>query len=236
METVSIIITHHSSNPDRSELMKKCLESIYKTVHLPCEIIMVDNGGDIETSKWLLNECEEKRITHYIRNCDNCWFGYGRNQAIKLCEGDYIFFTDNDIIFEEGWLEECLEVLKNTGNKRLVTPLSVDRTHKIERLYVSHNERIGEKEYEINTLAGSNCWGMKREDLDIIGCFENHIIAGTLWCREYTRLGYAVAVLPEPRAKDIGTPRSQYSGYNRKAPIVVKKTLHNGEKIIFENK
>lgn len=208
--------------------MKECLKSVYSTVHIPTEILFVDNGGDFDTSKFLLNECEEKRIAHYIRNADNLWFGYARNQAISLCEGEFIFFIDNDIILKEGWLEECLEVLKNS-DKRLVTPLKIDRSHKIEKFYVSHNEKIGNKEYEVNTLAGSNCWGMKRKDLDIIGNFENHIISGTKWCQRYARLGYAVAVLPIPKASDKGGG----TGYNKKYSISVKKTLLNGEKTII---
>jgi len=60
--------------------------------------IVIDNGGSLEDSEWILGEVESGNVTHYVRNYDNLWFGYARNQGYKLAEGKYIFTTDNDII------------------------------------------------------------------------------------------------------------------------------------------
>jgi len=112
-ETISIIFVHHSSNGARCKLARESFESLYESVkHLPVEMIVVDNGGDLEISNYFLKLANENKISHYIRNSNNLWFGYARNQGLKISTGNYICVADNDLTFLPGWLDECLDMFK----------------------------------------------------------------------------------------------------------------------------
>lgn len=229
---ISIIFIHYSQNKERNELAKTSLASLQSSIsHLPCELIVVDNGGDYEMSKFFLEQTEQKKITHYIRNADNIWFGRARNQALEISEGEFISVVDNDLIYEKGWLEKCIEALKGT-DKLLATPMPILSCHK-----KYSREENGLK---INTFAGSNCWVMKRTDWLEIKGFEDHPLAGTLWCRKYAKMGYGVIVI-ENLVKDMGDQKTQTFGYKKFLlqkniqlhQVVIKKTLLNGEEVSY---
>lgn len=230
---ISLIFVHYAMNPDRSYLARNSLESLWETTnHLPCELIVVDNGGSMEDSRFFLDWVEAKKVTHYVRNADNLWFGWARNQALRISTGQYICVADNDLEYTKGWLDKCLEVLKATkGNKLLVTPRCVIPSHRRH----NYKRTIHGVEYMTNTLAGSNCWLMHREDYEKIGEFENHIVAGSRWCRHYSELRYSVVVV-DPTVKnglvlDHGQGEGKYYGYQKKGvpDFHIDKTLINGE-------
>ena len=237
METTSIVFVHYGMNIPRRALSFESLQSLYDSVsHLPCEIIVVDNGGDLEDSKRFVELTHKGVITHYIRNTDNLWFGRARNQAIAIASGEYIAVVDNDLIYKKGWLDKSLEVLRKVKNPKLmVTPMRVIYGHK--RFNSDYSEN-GES-YLVNTLAGSNCWVMRRSQFDDIGEFQDHHFSGTLWCRTYSKKGYAVIVLEERLVADLGHKHSKTFGYVRhlkeeqRRQIVIKKKLINGKEIVY---
>ncbi|HEC65026.1 MAG TPA: glycosyltransferase family 2 protein [bacterium] len=235
MEITTVIFVHHGTNEARSELARRSLNSLIESLKLPCELFVIDNGGNVLDSHYFVDLTEQGKITHYIRNSDNLWFGYARNQALRLSIGNYIAIMDNDLLYEDGWLEECIEVLKETkGQKLLVTPLEVDRAH-LKQKYFLRQIKIGDKSLWVNSMAGSNCWVMHAEDCKEIGEFQNHVIAGTKWIQTYCRKEYGVVVLPEPKASHFGLRGSPYYGYSKKNPdknkVKMIKTFTNGEQI-----
>jgi glycosyltransferase involved in cell wall biosynthesis len=226
MQYPTIIFVTYSNNEARKELARKSFESLISTIKIPAEVIVVDNGGD---SEFYFQESLKGNITKYIRNSNNVFFAEGRNEALKLVSGDYVFIMDNDLIYENGWLEECIKVLNETkGNKLLVTPMGVMRCH---RKYTTEI-KINGKSYIINTLAGSNIWGMNKEDADTLGLFEQHLIAGTLYCRKYYKMGYVVIVLPQ-KVFNYGKDKTATAGYNKKKSQTFYRKLLNGEIELF---
>jgi glycosyltransferase involved in cell wall biosynthesis len=234
-DIISIIFIHHARNKSRSELGMQCFKNLYETVkHLPVEMIVIDNGGSLEDSTFFLKEAEENRITYYIRNSSNLWFGHARNQGLAISQGKYICITDNDITFQNGWLEKCIDILKATiGQKHLVTPLRTDTQHRYPK-YERDPVEVNGITYETNAMAGSSCWVMRKEDADAIGLFEEDVKAGTIWSRQISRRGYSVIVFPAPPyAGNLGTKDSCYSGYEGKKgkqPDIIKKLI-NGKEI-----
>jgi len=240
---LSIVFVHYSMNENRGILSKKSLDSLLATTkNFPCEIIVADNGGSLEDSKYFLELCDKGIINHYIRNSQNLHFSYARNQAIETSEGKYIAVVDNDLFYEDGWIEKCVQALRETEGKRLLaTPLWVIPPHR----KFSWVKKVEGKEYLVNTFAGSNCWMMHRKDWKRIGKFKQHIIAGTLWCREYAEKKYAVIVVTEDANKGIVhdqgqgcTPNAGYQkrGYENGIDIGYKrwwKKLSNGQKVLI---
>lgn len=237
---ISIIFVHYGQNLARSLLARRSFESLYQSVkHLPCEIILVDNGGDVDDSRFFLEEVEKGKITHYLRNAYNIWFGKARNQAYSFAEGEYIVTVDNDLIYSNGWLEKCIHLLEiATNDKVLSTPMRILYCHK--RYTMGEVVDTDGKKYPINTFTGSNCWVMNKDDMKTIGPFADGPLAGTDWCRRYAKIGYSVIVANEGLVIDEGHKRMKTYGFhrflhenNKHNNVQIKKTLINGDEVIY---
>lgn len=208
---VSIVFTHWAQNQLRSDLMRKSMESLLETTQgQDVEIIVVDNGGNIDDSWYLLNLCDHKEIASYTRYRENMHFAYARNDALVRATGDYIVVSDNDILFSKGWLEECVGFLVKHPGKYLATPIAPDPMNSKPTRWVGEVDG-----WKLNTRAGSNIFVLRREDFEEIGYFDIHRIAGSLWCDRFCKLGYKVAVMPKPKALDLALR----NGYNLKEDI-----------------
>ena len=214
-EKVSVIVTHWGQNEFRSAVMWRSIESLINTAS-GAEIIVVDNGGNYEDSLFLLQYANEGKIACYIRNRKNMHFGYARNQGVKLSSGNYIVIADNDISYENGWLETCLRILKEHPDKKLLaTPLRTDRQHRNEYHWAGKIHALG-KEWLVNMRAGSNCFLVKREHFNDIGWFEQHEIAGSRWNNKFQDKGYRMVTMEtDSLAEDIGFKK----GYNFREKI-----------------
>jgi len=227
--SISIIVTHWAQNAFRSETLRRCMQSlIATTLSAPCEILVVDNGENWDDSMYLLSLAQDKKIEFYLRNARNMHFGHARNQAILLSSGENLVISDNDIEYQQGWVEACLEVLTEYPLKKyLATPLSVDRIHRQPQYWKGEIETKS-KNWFLNMRAGSNSFMVRRKDFEEIGWFRRHRIAGSHWNNAFQDLGYIVAS-PDtaPLAQDIGFKQ----GYNHKQDVPIEKIFTNGSRV-----
>ncbi len=224
MVKVSVIFTHWYQNQFRSEVARASLLSLMATSDIGLEIVVVDNGGSIDDSRFFLELCHEKKIAHYLRNGDNLHFCYAYNQAMKLVTGDYIVFMSNDILFHKGWLEMCLRPLMETDGKYTTSPLQYSTGMIVDR-YDRGTLVLGDTTYRLNMRAGSNCFMIRRKDMELIGEFPLDRIGGTYYTNLLVRNGFLTAVTPVDMAEDIGFRK----GFDFSKVFEFKKTLHNGE-------
>jgi glycosyltransferase involved in cell wall biosynthesis len=215
--------------PERSEFLKISLNSLFKNTKLPYELIVVDNGGNPEDSKYLLELTENGKINTYIRNHLNMSFGYARNQALRVCNGDYICVADNDIEYYDGWLEACIKVLEAYPGKKIYATPVYNVAHWLPRFWSRETLEVDGEIYRLNSRAGSNCWVMKRKDFEEVGEFLIHRVAGTKWTEEAIEKGYLSAVAPALKVKDMGFRQ----GYNTNDPKPIKMILNNGKEVFF---
>src|SRR3990167_596228 len=207
IDCVSIIFIHFSVNEERSSLARKSLKSLQETIHTPLEIMVVDNGENIEDSKFFLEECQNKRISLYIRNADNLHYALARNQAMKLVEGEYVVIVDDDLIYEDGWLEKCIWLLKQTfPQKMIASPLSCST--KGGSRWRKDDIEIENEKFNVNTRAGSNCMVMRKETMNDLGFFPIHPKSGSRYADRLTRKGYAVISPKINMAYDMGYKKS----------------------------
>lgn len=230
MKYTSIIITSFISNELRAKMFRTSMESLLRTTRdLPVEIIVVDNGGDTNISDWLQFLTLTKEINCYVFNSENQHFGLARNQGIAMAKGEYVVIADNDIYYEPGWLEKCISILEEYAYEKIyATPIQYPTSKMVGRYDKGVLSLQGEN-YRLNMRAGSNCFVIRKKDLDIIGGFEAHRIAGSKWTDRATRLGYFAAVTPVNMVKDLGLRQ----GYDLRQAIPIERTLRNGEKIRF---
>lgn len=227
---VSIIITHFGSTAERYETCLKSLESLFATIKdHPCEVIFVDNGGPHGSSQELVEYCVRGLIHTYIRNSGNRHFGFARNQALRLCHGDYICIADNDIEYKEGWLRSCLDVLEAYPEEKIYAAPLYNVAHHLPKYWTGRELDVEGKKYRLNTRAGSNCFVIRRPDFEEIGMFSVHRVAGTKWTEKAKLLGYTAAVTPEIMVKDLCFRQ----GYNFKEVLPVRIVLSDQSEIYF---
>ena len=120
--------------------VSKCLENLKSF-----QIIIIDNAGDQELKNKILDKFN---IYKYIINKTNVGFSKGANQAIKLCDTEYILNLESDCLINEKDILNLLESLKKYKNCMVVTP-----TFYNEDSTISYNGGpLPEKELEIRPL------------------------------------------------------------------------------------
>ena len=241
-EYVSIIISHYSNIDDfgekradgwsgiygekksRSDLIRKCLTSLEENTDFPAEIIVVDNGGNPDDSDYLVSMARKGTINTYIRNKNNMHFGWAWNQGIALATSKTICLTCNDIFFKPNWLSKTMEAYKADFNRKfLATPfITPDKTK-------GKNPRGNLGEFRLNSMAGSNCMIMQKEDYFSIQPMTTYHIAGSHWHRRMNKKGYLVIAPKEDYAEEM----SFRQGLNIRQPVEVKMDLLDKTKIDF---
>ncbi|MCK9570845.1 glycosyltransferase [Candidatus Pacearchaeota archaeon] len=86
------------------ELTKAVLENIGKTVTMPYEVIIIDNGSTDETPAFL----EHEHLKH-VRNKRNMGMSVAWNHGGRKAKGTHMCFLNNDLVLADGWLEKLLE-------------------------------------------------------------------------------------------------------------------------------
>lgn len=228
---VSIIFVHHAQNEERSLLARASLKSLQETIHSSAEIIVVDNGNNIEDSKFFLKECQKKNISLYIRNADNMSFGFARNQAIMNSTANWIAIVDNDLMYKDRWLEMCLLMLKTHSDKKLyASPINYPYVHKRDLRWRHGTIKVKGRECNLTERAGSNCMIMRKDVFKETGLFELNRKAGSSFTDTLVRNGY-LCITPEVNwAYDCGLRR----GFNFTNKIEIKRTLSDKDKIQFK--
>ena len=196
-------------SPEGSKLMRLSFDSLVATAP-KAEIIVCDNGGSYDDSEYFLRLCDQGAVASYTRYRENQHFYYARNDGLRRASRPYIALSDNDILFSDGWLEECVAWLKATSGKYIATPLAPDPMNRKSSRWTGEVDG-----WKTNSRAGSNCFVVRREDFESIGYFDAHHVAGSLWCDRYVRMGYTVGVMPTPKATDLGLRK----GYHIKEKI-----------------
>ncbi|OQX86413.1 MAG: hypothetical protein B6D55_06150 [Candidatus Omnitrophica bacterium 4484_70.2] len=99
--TVSVIITTFN----RPIFLEKALKSVVNQTYKNIEIIIIDDGSTIDNYKIVKKFYKEKIRINYLKLKKNSGAPYARNFGIKVSNGKYICFLDDD----DEWLPEKLQ-------------------------------------------------------------------------------------------------------------------------------
>lgn len=86
---------------DRSESLRRTLQSLMKQSRAPDEIIVVDNAPSDERTK-LLIESEFAVVRYVLESVPG--LDFARNRALREATADIVAFTDDDVILSEDWV------------------------------------------------------------------------------------------------------------------------------------
>lgn len=116
--TVSIVIVNYNGK----ELLKKALDSVYKSGFKDYELIVADNDSDDKSPEFIRKNYPKAII---VQNPTN--EGYvGINSALKFCRGDYILFLNNDLEIEKNCIKELLSAIKKDDKIAMAAPMLVN--------------------------------------------------------------------------------------------------------------
>ncbi len=94
MASKPIVLSLVIVNWNTQELLKQCLDSLYRNLpQFPTEIIIVDNGSTDGSLEMLASNFSDIKI---IRNKDNLGFPKANNQGMKVSHGSYICLLNSD--------------------------------------------------------------------------------------------------------------------------------------------
>ena len=104
MLTISII----TLSWDNLEYTKAFVNSIRKNTSLSYELIIVDNGSETKTQKWVKKNADRSIIFN-----TNQGFSKGFNEGIKIAQGKFVMMANNDTEFPQYWDTQLLETMEN---------------------------------------------------------------------------------------------------------------------------
>ncbi len=108
---------------NKLELTEHCLKSIYENTHTSFNLILIDNGGDAGTKKFLEDYKTSHPNVELIRNLDNVGWVKAINQGIELSISPYICIMNNDtIVRTDDWISKLIEISEMEPDIGLVNP------------------------------------------------------------------------------------------------------------------
>lgn len=123
MQLHSVLVSYN-----RAQLTERAIESYLDTVTVEHTLIVVDNGSDAKTERWLMDGSWKRDNDHHFALLlgENRYPGYACNRGFELASPGATHFhrADNDFIFLPGWSEHVkrrFELLKDLGQLGLRT-------------------------------------------------------------------------------------------------------------------
>ena len=134
---VSIIMPYYKKSSYIDETVNSILNQTFKKF----EIIIVDDELSENSSKVLSRINQLDKRVNILKNKKNLGAGQSRNNAIKLCNGEYIAFCDCD----DKWKSNKLEV-----QLKIMQKLNLEFSHTSYEIIDKKNSKIGYREAQEN--------------------------------------------------------------------------------------
>ena len=189
---ISIIIPCYNDDLYVEQAVNSAINQTYPNT----EIIIVDDGSNLETKKILnrLKDKVDKIITQ--KNQGVC---VARNNGIKKSKGNFILVLDSDDFFEAKFLEISLKAINKNNAIGLVTCFANVIDEKGTHLYLSKPTGAGVDEVLYNNNAMGSCL-FSREVWEKVGGYDLNMKNGYEdweFNVSVAKLGYKVEVIKE---------------------------------------
>ena len=116
MPTISII----TLSWDNLDYTIAFVKSIRENTSVPYELIIVDNGSETKTQKWV-----EKNADRSIIFNTNQGFSKGFNEGIKIAQGKFVMMANNDTEFPKYWDTNLLETMENNPRAGIISGVDI---------------------------------------------------------------------------------------------------------------
>ena len=113
MPDVSVIIPAYNGV---SRYLEQAIRSVLAQTFRDRDLIVVDDASTDDTARLVLRFPQAR----YVRRAQNGGQAAARNEGVKLAEGTYLAFLDQDDLWEPTMLEECLRLLEAHPDAALI--------------------------------------------------------------------------------------------------------------------
>jgi len=103
------------------DVLKECLNGIWKNSDLPFDLMVFDNGSCEETKDFLSDTQSHGKIQYLVLSEKNVGKGGAWNLIFQGAPGEIIAYCDGDAMLFPGWLSACVQILKIYPNVGMVT-------------------------------------------------------------------------------------------------------------------
>jgi GT2 family glycosyltransferase len=111
---ISFIVPLYNHLTETREMLSSLQASL--PAQLNYEIILVDDGSTDGTRDWLHGLTQDTRIrVHY--NEQNLGYAAANNAGARLAQGAILGLLNSDLLFDKGWLEPMLHILRAPDTK-----------------------------------------------------------------------------------------------------------------------
>jgi GT2 family glycosyltransferase len=212
---ISIIIVTWNTK----DLLQKCLDSIYKTIHdITFEIIVIDNASEDDTLVMLKGKFPHITL---IKNSRNLGFGAANNQGLRIMRGRYALLLNSDTVLTIQAVEElftfmethpeaamaCGQLLNADGSKQnsmASFPSLLTLMTNMPLLEYLFPKRYPSKRYnhknpvEVDSGIGA-CLLVRKKAIDEVGMFDERyffFFEETDWAYQMKKAGWKIFHIP----------------------------------------
>lgn len=222
---------------NRVDYTKLCIYSILeKTIYEPYELIVVDNNSTDGTVKYLLDLHQMGKIQKLILLDKNYGAGYAMNRGIERAEGSYLIRSDNDMVYNQGWLTGLVDSLKRIPQSLLQVAVYGE--------LVQDGRRGGFRDVvngvRLNQVSIGGCnMAFTRLTFDELGPFEETKFAEDgVFCHIAQQKGYVVGQIDAVTGTHIDNPgcklSKRYSKYAEERYQMLEELRQEGYDFLWE--
>lgn len=222
---ISVVIVNYNTK----NLLKKCIESLYKQTYPNFEIVFFDNGSTDNSVEFVRKNFPKTKV---IRSEINLGLSEGRNQAIAKSKGEYVLLIDTDTILGHDLIAKLIEGIEKEKKLAVAQPkVLFPQTRIIQQagafitptgfLYYpgygkDEKDNRYNKEMEIFSSVGC-CMLVKKEVFKKAGNFDKDLFAyfeETDFCWRVLLSGFKIKYFPSAEVFHLGSRTSNLLGSN----------------------
>lgn len=183
---VDIIVCVHNALED----VRNCLSSILCHTTVDYNLMVVDDGSEIDTQKFVQRWVSQVETASLIRNPQARGYTKAANQGLRGSKNDYAILLNSDTIVTPRWIEKMVECANSDPEIGIVGPLSncaswqsvpqlfndngdwminsIPESYSLEE-YAELVESLSEKEFPLVSFVNGFCYMIKKAVIERIG-------------------------------------------------------------------
>ena len=115
MKKITVVIPHYNG----IDILKDCLQSLYKNTFNDFIAIVIDNGSTDGSQDFVKKKYPQVNL---IENNKNLGYAGGCNKGIQMADTRYILLLNNDTVMPENFLAQMLKAIEKDEKIAMVQP------------------------------------------------------------------------------------------------------------------
>jgi len=219
-DLISIIVPTFN----RVEYLPICINSLLSQYYQNWEAIICNDAG--EDVEYIVNSYNDSRLK-YISNIQNVGLGQTRNNALKIAQGDYICYCDQDDGLYPHFLQSMLYEIQNCNHRLIYGDVirKIQQKDNNGKYQIIHQDLPYSIEYSYDLLRVQNITPVTgifhaREIIDEIGNFDREL-------KRYEDWDFLIRVSMKYDFKHIAIPISWFTWRNDQDGTSMSSTPNN---------